>query len=103
VQLHHGEYSDHIQESYFIRANDRDEAWYLFKEYWKTVAREHDKWNPCLVLLDSDGRYVEQFAPYPPEPKYEGSSTPEEWNFDTNYGDAQGVYLDQLSLIEFKS
>lgn len=41
VQLSQGSYSDYTENNYYIRANDKDEAWYLFKQYWRQTIADH--------------------------------------------------------------
>lgn len=67
VCLQQGAYSDRDEQDYFIRANDRDEAWHLFKKFWSDIidvkgAHESSRGN-LLVYVDTDDREVERFQP----------------------------------------
>lgn len=97
VTLESGAYSDWSLENYFIRANDRDEAWYLFKRYWETEepAKDNDR-RYNLVLWDNEYRTLEEFQVKTPDPEYPSRE------FDTDYGRAYGVHIHQLNVIEFK-
>jgi len=95
VSLESGEYSDWDIDHYYIRANTEEEAWFLFKKYWVDVVKTEDLEysRHCLVYRG------EQFAPYPSS---EQRWPRDEWNFDTDYGDASLVEISALNLIEFK-
>lgn len=100
VMLTSGEYSDRDEEHLYIRANDREEAWYLLKKYW-TLAHAGN-YTHCLVYMDNDGKKLERFAPSEKrQPQYDGD-TEKEWDFDSDYGDAMRCQLYQLDVIEFK-
>ncbi|WP_139319461.1 hypothetical protein [Gordonia sp. CNJ-863] len=101
VVLEQGAYSDRDEEHHFIRANDREEAWALFKRYWADQVDNHGagEWTrgSLLVYVDQDDHEVERFAPK----KWGGYSNEDEPNYDYSYGNAWRVTLHQLSVVEF--
>lgn len=42
VTLSQGAWSDYTEKDYYIHANDKGEAWYLFKEYWRQTITADD-------------------------------------------------------------
>ena len=103
VRLEQGAYSDATEENYFVRANDRDEAWHLFKLYWEDQVvrlKEHEYSRGNLLLyVDFDGNEVERFKPS----KWStwASEDDDEPDFDIYYGQAWKVTLYQLEVVEF--
>lgn len=104
ITLDQGAYSDRDEMHYFIRANDRDEAWHLFKAYWTDlvdVRGEHGYTRGnLLVYVDQDDHEVERFKPQKWGGIWEGDD--EEPDYDHYSGNAWKVQLRQLSVVEFR-
>lgn len=105
VKLFHGAYSDYGEEHYYIRANDRQEAWHQFKRYWQDIFKDPGGYlETCLVLVDSIGKQEDTFIPEGWNKKYDWqiSEEDEEPRLEYDYGDANGVRIENLAVIEFK-
>lgn len=103
VVLSRGAYSDYEAVSYFIRANDRDEAWHLFKLYWTDLVDVQKLYEysrgSLLIYVDQDDHEVERFKP---TNWYGYGDEEDEPNWDTGYGSAWNVSLHQLQVVEFR-
>ncbi|MGW5074038.1 hypothetical protein [Rhodococcus sp. NPDC004095] len=103
VSLNQGAYSDRTEEHYFLRANDRLEAWNLFKKFWSDIidvkdTHRYSRGN-LLVYVDADGVEAERFKPE----KWAASwnDNDDEPDYDIYYGSAWEVQLNQLAVVEF--
>lgn len=99
IRLSHGAYSDYDESHYFIRANDRDEAWYLFKDYWQQNFKEESPYYPCLLLNDDESKTIDQFIPDRWSSNTFGGID-DEPRMESAYGDAQDCHISQLKVIE---
>ncbi len=109
IILYKGEYSDYTENHYFIHANDRDEAWFLFKEFWELTPEPLRTSDCMLVLKDAEQREIARFAPSWAKAallKYgytEEDLASDEFNgWSIEYGNAWSVNIEQLNVIEFK-
>jgi len=87
ITVSSGEYSDYSESHYFLRANDLEEAQFLFKRYWKDVNVQDGFDANCLVF--KNGEHYNPFNKEDPD-----------WSSD--YGDAQDVDIEMLDLICFQ-